>query len=63
MRHILSLDYPVTRTYPGRFFAPVAFGGAFVVLLSLATINGVSITDFYSSRLIHPKRRWRAMKL
>ncbi|KAJ6554666.1 hypothetical protein B0H19DRAFT_1072027 [Mycena capillaripes] len=39
MRLILSLDYPITRTYPGRFFAPVAFGGALIVLLLLAIIN------------------------
>ncbi|KAJ7465493.1 hypothetical protein FB451DRAFT_1261881 [Mycena latifolia] len=34
-----SLEYPLTRAFPGRLFAPVAFAGAFIVLVSLATIN------------------------
>ncbi|KAJ6606090.1 hypothetical protein DFH09DRAFT_966260 [Mycena vulgaris] len=54
MRPILSLDYPVTRTYPGRFFAPAAFGGALVVLLLLAIINAAlagyeTVTGFDSN--------------
>ncbi|KAJ6628621.1 hypothetical protein B0H10DRAFT_1904954 [Mycena sp. CBHHK59/15] len=48
-----SLDYPITRTYPGRIFAPAAFGGAFVVLLFLAVINSAlagydTVTGFAS---------------
>ncbi|KAJ7292136.1 hypothetical protein C8J57DRAFT_1164079 [Mycena rebaudengoi] len=53
MRFVPNLDYPVTRTYPGRYFAPIAFGGAFVVLLLLATINAAlagyeTVTGFES---------------
>ncbi|KAJ6526186.1 hypothetical protein DFH09DRAFT_1188077 [Mycena vulgaris] len=34
-----TLEYPLTRHFPGRLFAPVAYGGAIVVLAFLATIN------------------------
>ncbi|KAJ7032539.1 hypothetical protein C8F04DRAFT_654418 [Mycena alexandri] len=34
-----SLEYPITRTYPGRVFAPAAMGGALVVVVFLTVIN------------------------
>ncbi|KAJ7734287.1 hypothetical protein B0H16DRAFT_1467683 [Mycena metata] len=39
MPFLPSFEYPVSRTYPGRVFAPFALGGGLVVLLLLATIN------------------------
>ncbi|KAJ7663442.1 hypothetical protein B0H17DRAFT_1019889 [Mycena rosella] len=36
---MLNLEYPLTRHFPGRIFAPTAIGGAIVVLVFLATIN------------------------
>jgi hypothetical protein len=35
-----TLDYAVTRNFPGRVFAPAAILGAIIVLAFLATING-----------------------
>ncbi|KAJ7488081.1 hypothetical protein FB451DRAFT_1126467 [Mycena latifolia] len=48
-----SLEYPLTRVFPGRLFAPVVFAGAFIVLVFLATINAAlagyeTITGFDS---------------
>ncbi|KAJ7217588.1 hypothetical protein B0H12DRAFT_1329417 [Mycena haematopus] len=37
----MSLEYPLTRQFPGKYFAPGAFFGAFVVLIFLTTINVV----------------------
>jgi hypothetical protein len=37
----MALDYPLTRPFPGKYFAPAAFLGAFVVLVFLTTINGM----------------------
>ncbi|KAJ7880022.1 hypothetical protein B0H14DRAFT_1585109 [Mycena olivaceomarginata] len=34
-----TLDYAVTRNFPGRVFAPAAILGAIIVLAFLATIN------------------------
>ncbi|KAJ7932088.1 hypothetical protein B0H13DRAFT_2651073 [Mycena leptocephala] len=49
----MALDYPLTRPFPGKYFAPAAFLGAFVVLVFLTTINVVltgyeTITVFQS---------------
>ncbi|KAJ7848641.1 hypothetical protein B0H14DRAFT_2767623 [Mycena olivaceomarginata] len=37
----MSLEYPLTRRFPGKHFALATFVGAFVVLVFLATINAV----------------------
>ncbi|KAJ7182498.1 hypothetical protein C8R43DRAFT_1116135 [Mycena crocata] len=39
MPPLLTLEYPLTRNFPGRLFAPTVFGVAVVVLAVLATIN------------------------
>ncbi|KAF8216723.1 hypothetical protein K438DRAFT_401838 [Mycena galopus ATCC 62051] len=41
MPPMLTLQYPVTRIFPGRVFAPIAVCGAIVTLIFLATINSV----------------------
>ncbi|KAJ6484452.1 hypothetical protein C8R47DRAFT_1280653 [Mycena vitilis] len=37
----MSLEYPLTRRFPGKYFALAAFLGAFIVLVFLTTVNVV----------------------
>ncbi|KAJ6529125.1 hypothetical protein DFH09DRAFT_1045264 [Mycena vulgaris] len=40
-----SIDYPLTRPFPGRFFAPVAYLGAIIALGFLTSVN-VALTGY-----------------
>ncbi|KAJ7654559.1 hypothetical protein DFH06DRAFT_1092796 [Mycena polygramma] len=42
MSRVPTFEYPITRSFPGRWFAPAAFTGAVVALVLLATINAAS---------------------
>ncbi|KAJ7811048.1 hypothetical protein B0H14DRAFT_3880238 [Mycena olivaceomarginata] len=57
-----SLSYPVTRTFPGRIFSSLAFGGAGVVLLFLTVLNaalaGYETVPSYSSNFNVTQDHW-----
>ncbi|KAJ7079266.1 hypothetical protein B0H15DRAFT_954121 [Mycena belliarum] len=49
-----SIEYPITRDFPGRLFAPFAFAGAFILIGCLAVINAAlvgyeTVTGFHSN--------------
>ncbi|KAJ7830353.1 hypothetical protein B0H14DRAFT_2515881 [Mycena olivaceomarginata] len=57
-----SLSYPVTRTFPGRIFSSLAFGGAGVVLLFLTVLNaalaGYETVPSYNSNFNVTQDHW-----
>ncbi|KAJ7182499.1 hypothetical protein C8R43DRAFT_6256 [Mycena crocata] len=62
MSRLPTLEYPLTRSFPGRLFSPIVFGGAVVVLVFLATINAVlagyeTVTVFNSDFSV-VQRQW-----
>ncbi|KAJ7785169.1 hypothetical protein DFH07DRAFT_873058 [Mycena maculata] len=56
------LEYPITRAYPWPLFAPVAFGGAFIVLVFLTVINvalaGYDIVPGFDSNFNVTQSHW-----
>ncbi|KAJ7096611.1 hypothetical protein B0H15DRAFT_920975 [Mycena belliarum] len=41
----MALDYPITRSFPGKWFSLAAYIGAFIVLVFLTTVN-VALTGY-----------------
>ncbi|KAJ7135816.1 hypothetical protein C8R44DRAFT_976599 [Mycena epipterygia] len=41
----MPLEYPLTRAFPGKVFTPVAYVGAFIVIVFLTTVN-VALTGY-----------------
>jgi hypothetical protein len=45
----MGLEYPLTRSFPGKFFTPLVYLGAAILLVFLSTINGMYLP---ASRLL-----------
>ncbi|KAJ6571574.1 hypothetical protein B0H19DRAFT_662763 [Mycena capillaripes] len=54
----MSLEYPLTRRFPGKYFAPASYLGAFVVLVFLTTVNGYETITVFQSNYNVTQSHW-----